>query len=137
MKKANVSILSLLTIALVLLTVLPLTAQTPTVGWLAEETARDYRKQARYPEFSKMLEADAIDPIRAKRLPNVVTARAPEGSDGPALSVWPAKVSFQYPESVVLYAAFDGMVVPKVRGLLKRAELGETHGVVVHDLLRS
>ena len=133
MKHANVSFLSLLMIALVVLTALPLAAQTPNAGWLAEETARDYRKQARYPEFSKVLEADAIDPIRAKRLPNVVTARAPEGNDGPALSVWPAKVSFQYPESVVLYAALDGVVVPKVRGLGAEVvnEAGEVVGKMV------
>lgn len=103
----------------------------PLAGRLAEETAVEYRKQARYPASSTVLEAGAVDPIRAKRQPNVVVARAPEG-EGPALSVWPAKVSFQHPEPVVLFAALDAAVPVKARSI--GAEIVDAAGEVVGEV---
>lgn len=82
-------------------------AQQPEAGWLALETARDYRKAARYPEWSRALEAGAEDPLRAKRVPGKITARDPEG-EGPALTVWSKKVSYEVGSPVTFFATVDG-----------------------------
>ena len=44
---------------------LPAVAQEK--GWLARETAREYREQARFPESSRALKPGEADPVREKR----------------------------------------------------------------------
>lgn len=82
-------------------------AQQPEAGWLARETARDYRKAARYPEWSRALAAGAEDPLRAKRVPDKITVRGPEG-EGPALTVWSKQVSYEVGSPVYFFATAEG-----------------------------
>lgn len=120
-----------LLVALLCVTLLPAAAafaQQRQAGWLALETARDYTKAARYPDWSRALEAGAKDPIREKRVPTKITARDPEG-EGPALTVWSKKVSFEYPGPVHLYASVEGNAPAVITGEVVSAT-GELVGTV-------
>ena len=104
--------------ALVAATLLPLTqasAQERQAGWLALETARGYQKAARYPDWSRAVEAGAADPIREKRSPSKITVRGPEG-EGPTLTVWSKKVSFEHPAPVYLFATVEGRAAAVITG---------------------
>jgi hypothetical protein len=70
---------------------------------LAHAAADDYRRQARYPPSSRPIEAGAQDPILRDREVSQNTFPGPGGRD-PALTVFPAHVSFESPDAVVLYA---------------------------------
>jgi hypothetical protein len=72
-------------------------------GWLARETAADYRAQARYPRSARVLKAGDPDPIRAKRTPSRQSMPGPEGK-GPVLSVWASAVSVEPGQPVDLFA---------------------------------
>lgn len=118
-------------VALALVTLLPLpaaVAQERSAGWLALETARDYRKAARYPDWSRALEAGALDPIRDERRPEKITVRGPEG-EGPALTVWAKKVSFEHPAPVYLFATVEGEAPAVVTGEVVSAA-GEVVGAM-------
>lgn len=87
--------------ALVLVQPAPAAAQAVPSGRLAAETARTYRELARYPSHCRALAADAVDPVRAKRVshPHSLTT----SPDGPALTVWAGEVGFVAPEPVDLF----------------------------------
>ncbi len=80
-----------------------------TDGWLARQTAKEYRELARYPESSRPLKRGDGDPVRAKRTATVQTASGPEGK-GPALSVWASKVSYEAGQRVELFARLERVV---------------------------
>ena len=80
----------------------PARAQS-AAGWLARETAADYRAQARYPRSSRALKPGEADPIRAKRTPTRQSLPSPDGK-GPALSVWASAVSVEPGQPVDLFA---------------------------------
>ena len=83
-------------------------AQT-TEGWLARQTAKEYRDLARYPESSRPLKAGDADPVKAKRTASVQTAPGPDGK-GPVLAVWASKVSYEPGQPVELYARLEKLV---------------------------
>lgn len=89
------------------LVLVPLSAVVaqPAPGWLATETARDYRTQARYPGHSWALEAGALDPVRDKHTPSRQSARSQGGEA--TLTVWSAAVSFEPNRAVDLFASLD------------------------------
>lgn len=70
---------------------------------LAEETARDYRERARFPESSRALKAGETDPVREKRTPTRQSRRGPEGQ-GPELAVWASAVSVEVGKPIDLFA---------------------------------
>jgi hypothetical protein len=74
---------------------------------LAQRAAEDYRREARYPDHSRALEAGRPDPVRAKHTPTRHSLAGPDGAP-PRLSVWSEQVSFQAPEPVDLFATLQG-----------------------------
>jgi hypothetical protein len=88
-------------------------------GWLARETAREYREQARFPESSRALESGDADPVKEKRTATAQTQRGPEDSEGnsrPALSVRAESVSFEVGKPIRLYATVEQGVALEVTG---------------------
>lgn len=75
-------------------------------GFLARETARDYRERARFPESSRALAPGEKDPVKEKRTPTHQTQRGPEGK-GAALSVWTGAVSYETGRPVDLFATVE------------------------------
>lgn len=95
------SLLAVATAALAL--ALPALGQSlPDAGWLASETAADYRAQARYPAHARALAGDGEDPIVTKRTPSPITVAA-RAEQGASLTVWPAAVAFVAPRPAVVY----------------------------------
>jgi hypothetical protein len=84
-------------------------------SWLAVETAREYKEQARFPESSRPLKAGEKDPVREKRTATQQTSRGPEGK-GAALSVWAGAVSFEVGRPVRLFATIEDGVALEVSG---------------------
>lgn len=120
-----------LVVALLGVLVLPVAsavAQSAEPGWISLETARDYRKAARYPDWSRALEAGAEDPVRAKRTSSKITVRGAEG-EGPALSVWSKQVSYEHPAPVLFFASLEGKAPAVVTG-----EVVNPAGLVVGTL---
>jgi hypothetical protein len=77
-----------------------------TAGWLARETAKDYRELARFPDHSRALKKGEGDPIKAKRLPTRQTLPGPDGAE-PVLAVWASKVSYEKGQPVDLFASVE------------------------------
>lgn len=94
---------SMATLAPLALLALPVGAQEPEALRFAQETAREYRQLARYPESSRVLAPGQADPIREKRLPTKQTVRGPE-DQGPSLTVWASAVSVEIGKPVDLFA---------------------------------
>jgi hypothetical protein len=76
-------------------------------GWFAQETAKDYRLRARFPESSRALAPGENDPVKEKRTATHQSARGPEGK-GAALSVWAGSVSYEVGRPVTLFATVEG-----------------------------
>jgi hypothetical protein len=95
----------------------------PSLGALAAE---EYRRRARFPEWSEPLAAEDEDPILRDRAVSRVSSRGRNGED-PALTVYPARISFEAPEAVVLHAylAVNDRPVPvlALRGTLLTEDL--------------
>ncbi|HWN43795.1 MAG TPA: hypothetical protein VNW71_16330 [Thermoanaerobaculia bacterium] len=84
-------------------------------GWLARETAREYREQARFPESSRALKPGDADPVKEKRTATAQTQRGPEDR-GPALSVRAESVSFEVGRPIRLYATVEDGIALEVTG---------------------
>jgi hypothetical protein len=84
-------------------------------GWLARETAREYREQARFPESSRALKPGDADPVKEKRTATAQTQRGPEDR-GPALSVRAESVSFEVGRPIRLYATVEQGIALEVTG---------------------
>jgi hypothetical protein len=69
---------------------------------LAQVTAENYKEQARYPASSAPL-TDGVDPVLRDWTVSPSRTRGPEGEE-PSLTIYPAAVSFEAPEPVVLHA---------------------------------
>lgn len=81
-------------------------AQAPVaVPDLAAHAAAAQAERLRYPEFSRPV-LDGVDPIRAQRVPSVVTQRGP-GGQAPALSVWNDRIALLPGETLTLHARLD------------------------------
>jgi hypothetical protein len=100
-------------IVMIALAAVPVAAQEK--GWLARETAREYREQARFPESSRALKPGDADPVREKRTATEQTQRGPEDR-GPALSVRAESVSFEVGKPIRLYATVDNGIALEVTG---------------------
>ncbi|HEX6202019.1 MAG TPA: hypothetical protein VF100_03380 [Thermoanaerobaculia bacterium] len=74
-------------------------------GSLAAEAAASYREAARFPDWSRPVAPEAVDPVLAKRVPAPHSLPAPGGEA--TITVWPGEVSFEHPAPVVLHAAVD------------------------------
>lgn len=106
-------------IVMIALTALPAVGQEMgQKGWLARETAREYREQARFPESSRALKPGDADPVREKRTATEQTQRGPEDPHGntPALSVRAESVSFEVGRPIRLYATVDNGIALEVTG---------------------
>jgi hypothetical protein len=90
----------------------------------ARQAADEYRKRSRYPAASHPIWPTDLDPIARDREVTPVSAKGPNGKE-PTLYVMPARLGFEAPEPVVLYAylAVDGRPVPSVT--LRGTLLGE------------
>lgn len=75
---------------------------------LALRAAQNYQEQARYPEWSKVIEVGGVDPVLADRTPNRLTRQGPNG-EAPALSIWNSSMIALPGETVVLYAQLEGL----------------------------
>lgn len=103
-------------IVMIALSVLPAAAQEMgQKGWLARETAREYREQARFPESSRALKPGDADPVREKRTATAQTQRGPEDR-GPALSVRAESVSFEVGRPIRLFATVEDGIALEVTG---------------------
>lgn len=97
-----------ISLALLLAATLPAAAQTPSVRPLALSAAEDYARQARYPQWSTVLELGAVDPLIADRQPSRQSALGAGGA-GPRLTVWASTISALPGETVTLYAALANL----------------------------
>ncbi|MEW6268774.1 MAG: hypothetical protein AB1689_05685 [Thermodesulfobacteriota bacterium] len=92
----------------------------------ARQAADEYRRRARYPGSSQPVWPTELDPIVRDREVTPVTAKGRDGKE-PTLHVKPARLAFEAPEPVVLYAwlSVDGDPVPSVtlRGTLLSEDL--------------
>ncbi len=104
-------------IVMIALSVMPAVAQEmgQEKGWLARETAREYREQARFPESSRALKPGDADPVKEKRTATAQTQRGPE-ERGPALSVRAESVSFEVGRPIRLYATVEDGIALEVTG---------------------
>ena len=66
---------------------------------------------ARYPHWSRALEAGAADPVLASREPVRQSALGPDGA-GPRLTVWASTVAAQPGETVTLFAMLTPVAAP-------------------------
>lgn len=76
-------------------------------GFVARESAADYRARARFPESSRPLQAGDTDPVRERRVPAPHSLATP-GVEG-LLTLWPQETSFPAGEPVALHAAVTGL----------------------------
>lgn len=74
-----------------------------TARSLSRITADDYRQRARHPRWSQPLADDEEDPLLRDRKVSPVSSTGPNGEE-PTLTVFPDQVSFEAPDSVLLYA---------------------------------
>src|SRR5215207_447861 len=107
-------------IVMIVLAAMPAVAQQmgQEKGWLARETAREYREQARFPESSRALKPGDADPVKEKRTATEQTQRGPEDPNGnsPALSVRAESVSFEVGRPIRLYATVEQGIALEVTG---------------------
>lgn len=76
-------------------------------GFVARESAADYRARARFPESSRPLQAGDTDPVRERRVPAPHSLTTP-GVEG-RLTLWPQETSFLAGEPVELHVAVTGL----------------------------
>jgi hypothetical protein len=103
------------TIGIVMIALAALPAVAQEKGWLARETAREYREQARFPESSRALRPGDADPVKEKRTATEQTQRGPEDR-GPALSVRAESVSFEVGRPIRLFATVQDGIALEVTG---------------------
>jgi hypothetical protein len=98
-------------------------------GFVARETAADYRARARFPESSRPLEAGDADPVRAKRVPAPYSLATP-GVEG-LLTLWPQETSFPVGEPVELHAAVTGLSRSEIARMEVTGEVVDQEGDVL------
>jgi hypothetical protein len=76
--------------------------EEPKMRSIANATAEDYRRRARFPRWSQPIE-DGIDPIARDHEITHDRSLGPEGRD-PTLVTFPARTSFEAPNPIFLYA---------------------------------
>jgi hypothetical protein len=107
--------------------------EAATAQSLARTTADDYRARARYPRWSQPL-PEGDDPLLRDRQVSPVTSAGPNGDD-PTLTVFPDQVSFEAPDSVLLYAFLSAggqrIAADSIRATVESAE-GQQIGEVVY-----
>lgn len=83
-----------------------LSAAEPSVQPLAEQAARSYQQEARYPEWSRVVEAGKADPVMAERIPTRQSLPGPDGSKS-RLEVWSDSVVALPGDAVTLHVRLD------------------------------
>lgn len=80
---------------------------------LGREAAKEYRRMAEYPPWSRPVTDESDDPILRDRHVSPITAAGPGGEE-PLLVVFPGQASVEVPDPVLLYAylTVDGSRVP-------------------------
>jgi hypothetical protein len=78
---------------------------------LARATASSDTATARYPRWSRPLEAGAADPVLQARTPQRYSALGADGA-GPQLTVWASTVAAQPGETVTLFAKLTPVAAP-------------------------
>ena len=91
--------------------------EDPQPGSVAEHAAKEYRKQARYPGNSKVLEAGIEDPVRAKLRVDPVTSRQRQ-DEVTSLTVRTAQLSYEPGETVEVFVTAEGSEVVSISGEL-------------------
>lgn len=99
-------------------------------GRLAQETAKEYRERARFPESSRAIKRGESDPIREKRTPTRQTMKGPDGAE-PVLSVWTSKVSYEKGQPVDLFASLEMKGKAFSLGLEIEGEIADASGAIV------
>ncbi len=96
----------------------------PKMRSLADATAEDYRRRARFPRSSQPI-TDDVDPIERDREVTHGRSMGPGQSD-PTLVTYPARVTFEAPSPVTIYAYLvqnDAKVDARaIRGMVRNAE---------------
>ncbi len=135
-----------LVLALALLLALPLLgagaalAQPPdgapgeSSSALARSAAADYRAAARYPAWSRPVEAGRPDPVRTGRIP-ARHSLAGAGGEAPELTVWSAATSFVSPEPVVLHATLEAPGRSPLRGAAVTGRVIAPSGAALGDVV--
>lgn len=107
----------------------PIATGGELAGWVALESANDYRIRARYPESSHALAAGEADPLLVERTvaPHSQITPNVEGR----LTVWADQLSFEAPAPVVLHVSVDGLGDEQLRGLVVSGEVLDSEGSFV------
>jgi len=92
---------------------------------LAGKAASDYRERARLPRWTQPLRADEADPIAREREVTPISAAGPQGAE-PLLTVFPASVSFEVPDPVIVYAYLSIAGTPAPAQEIRGTVLTET-----------
>lgn len=95
-------------------------------GFVARESAADYRARARFPESSRPLQAGDTDPVRERRVPAPHSLATP-GVEG-LLTLWPRETSFMAGEPVVLHVAVTGLSRSEIAGMEITGEVLDQEG---------
>jgi len=98
-------------------------------GFVARESAADYRARARFPESSRPLQAGDTDPVRERRVPAPHSLATP-GVEG-LLTLWPQETSFTAGEPVVLHAAVTGLSRSEIAGMEITGEVVDQEGNIL------
>ncbi len=77
-------------------------ASVPRLANLGVEAAAEYRRRARLPKSTAPIE-DGSDPVQRERTASPATSLGPGGAE-PGLTAFPATVSFEAPDPVVVHA---------------------------------
>lgn len=102
-------------------------------GWLARETAGDYRARARFPESSRAVQPGEKDPVKEKRIPTKQRLRVPAESE-PALTVWASAVSVEVGKHIDLFAELERTARP-VLAVDMTAEIAGDAGEIVANVI--
>ena len=111
--------LLILLAAAVLLPALVTAQEEPQARLLALEAARDYLEKSRYPEHSKVLAPEAVDPLRDERASNPVTVRN-KNLPAASLAVWSEDISYRLGQTMAFYARPAGFTAASITGTLSR-----------------
>lgn len=74
----------------------------------AQDTIKDLRERARFPEWSQPIAAGAMDPLLADRLPTKQSLAGPQGA-APTLSTWASSISARAGETVDVFAELSAL----------------------------
>jgi len=98
-------------------------------GFVALQSAADYRARARFPESSRPLQAGETDPVFARRVPSPHSLSTP-GTAG-TLSMWPEEVSFPAGAAADLHVALTGLSRSEIARTVITGEVVDQDGNVL------